>query len=147
MEREQSEPLSGLITVQPEGWVQPRGYVNGILVPPGRRLLVVAGQIGWDEQARLVTPQNSAEDAFVCQFRRALQNVATVVKTAGGSVEDVISLRIYVTDKGRYLAQIKAVGAAYREVFARHYPTMALVQVADLLEPGALVEIEAMAAL
>ena len=147
METEQNESLSGLVTVQPEGWVQPRGYVNGIVVPPGRKLLVVAGQIGWDEQARLVTPQGSEEDAFVCQFHRALHNVATIVKTAGGSVGDVISLRIYVTDKARYLAHIKAVGAAYRQVFGRHYPTMALVQVADLLEPGALVEIEAMAAL
>ena len=147
MDAKGSEPIPGLTTIQPDGWATPRGYVNGIVVPAGRRLLVVAGQIGWDAQARLVTPQTDGEDAFVCQFAQALGNVATVVSTAGGSVGDVISLRIYVTDKARYVSQIKAVGAAYRAVFGRHYPTMALVQVADLLEPGALVEIEAMAAL
>lgn len=147
MDAKHAEPASGLMAIQPEGWATPRGYVNGIVVPAGRRLLVVAGQIGWDAQAHLVTPTRDDEDAFVCQFAQALSNVATVVTTAGGSVGDVISLRIYVTDKARYLAHIKAVGAAYRAVFGRHYPTMALVQVADLLEPGALVEIEGMAAL
>jgi enamine deaminase RidA (YjgF/YER057c/UK114 family) len=58
-----------------------------------------------------------------------------------------MSLRIYVTDKDRYNAQLKEVGAAYRKHLGRHFPAMALVQVADLLEPGALVEIEGLAAL
>lgn len=148
---EPQPPDDGLQIIAPDGWAAPRGYVNGLVVPAGRRLLVVAGQIGWDAQASLVKPTASAdgsvEDAFVCQFAQALRNVATVVQTAGGQATDVISLRIYVTDKARYMAHSRAVGAAYRAVFGRHYPTMALVQVADLLEDGALVEIEAMAAL
>lgn len=144
---EQSPSPEALTIVEPDGWAPPRGYVNGIIVPAGRRLLVVAGQIGWDAQAVLAQPQTADEDAFVCQLAQALRNVAQVVHKAGGRIEDVISLRLYVTDKRRYLAHIKAVGAAYRAVFGRHYPTMALVQVADLLEPGALVEIEALAAL
>lgn len=150
MQEEQAPPHApsdALTVVEPDGWKPPRGYVNGLIVPAGRRLLVVAGQIGWDAQAVLVQPTNADEDAFVCQFAQALRNVAQVVHKAGGRIEDVISLRLYVTDKARYLAHSKAVGAAYRSVFGRHYPTMALVQVADLLESGALVEIEAMAAL
>lgn len=145
--QERKDENSPLCIVEPEGWKPPRGYVNGLIVPAGRRLLVVAGQIGWDAQAVLVQPTSPDEDAFVCQFAQALRNVAQVVQTAGGRVQDVISLRLYVTDKGRYIAHSKAVGAAYRAVFGRHYPTMALLQVADLLEPGAMVEIEAMAAL
>jgi enamine deaminase RidA (YjgF/YER057c/UK114 family) len=135
-----------LSAINPPDWVPPRGYQNGMLAPPGRRLLAVAGQIGWDGAARLVQPA-AGEDAFVAQFAQALRNVLTVVRCAGGDVGDLMSLRVYVTDKRRYLLHSKALGHAYREVLGRHYPAMALVQVADLVEEGALVEIEALAAL
>lgn len=132
--------------INPPDWAPPRGYQNGMLAPAGRRLLAVAGQIGWDAGARLVQPREG-EDAFVAQFAQALRNVLTVVRCAGGDVADLMSLRVYVTDKRRYLLHCKALGSAYREVLGRHYPAMALVQVADLVEEGALVEIEALAAL
>lgn len=138
--------MEPLVPVQPAGWVKPRGYVNGMIAPAGARILTVAGQIGWDAEAHLVAPE-PGQDAFVAQFQQALRNVRAVVEAAGGAPTDILSLRIYVTDKRRYLAHVKAVGAAYREVLGRHYPAMALVQVADLLEEGAMVEIEALAAL
>jgi enamine deaminase RidA (YjgF/YER057c/UK114 family) len=127
--------------INPADLAPPRGFSHGALAPPGRRLLAVAGQIGWDREGRLVA------GGFAEQFAQALANVAAVVREAGGRPEDVLSLRIYVTDKRRYLAELKAVGAAYRAVLGKHYPAMALVQVADLLEDGALVEIEALAAI
>ena len=71
----------------------PRGYSNGVLAPYGRRLLAVAGQIGWLPNATMVTPIDG-EDAFVAQFRQALHNVATIVRTAGGEPTDVMSLRL-----------------------------------------------------
>jgi len=138
--------MDELSIIQPEGWAMPRGYSNGVLAPAGRRLLCVAGQIGWDSDGHLVEPPLGV-DRFLCQFAQALQNVAAIVQAAGGKPSDVLSLRIYVTDKRRYLQHLKAVGTAYRAIFADHYPAMALVQVADLLEEGALVEIEALAAL
>jgi enamine deaminase RidA (YjgF/YER057c/UK114 family) len=116
------------------------------MAAPGHRLLAVAGQIGWGPDGTLVEPPGGM-DHFVCQFAQALQNVAAVVKAAGGTPADVLSLRIYVTDKRRYIQQQTAIGVAYRAVFGKHYPAMALLQVADLLEEGALVEIEALAAL
>ncbi len=137
---------SNLTVIQPENWVVPRGYSNGVMAPAGRRLLAIAGQIGWGPDGRLVEPPFGV-DHFVCQFAQALQNVAAVVQAAGGTTADVLSLRIYVTDKRRYLLHKSAIGIAYRAIFAEHYPAMALVQVADLLEDGALVEIEALAAL
>jgi enamine deaminase RidA (YjgF/YER057c/UK114 family) len=76
-----------------------------------------------------------------------LVNLVETLTTAGGKPEDLISLRIYVTDKKKYLAAAKTVGEIYRRVIGRHYPAMALVQVADLLEDGALVEIEGLAVL
>lgn len=143
-----SPPVSPqpLQSVQPLGWAKPRGYSNGVVAPAGRRVLAVAGQIGWDAACKLVTPADG-QDVLTAQFAQALRNVADIVRTAGGSVADVLSLRLYVTDKKRYLAQAAAIGAAYRQIFGRHYPAMALIPVTELLEDGALVEIEALAAL
>lgn len=114
----------------------PSGYSHGMLAPPGGRLLFVAGQIGWDAHGRL------AGRGFVEQFERALANVLTVVRAAGGAPEHVVRLTVYVTDKRLYLTALKEVGAAYRRVMGRHFPAMALVEVSGLVEDGALVEIE-----
>lgn len=128
--------------VHPEGWKPSRGYSNAVLVEGAGRLLFVAGQIAWDAEQRLV-----GRGDFVAQLRQALQNVAAVVAAAGGQPEHIVRLTLYVTDKRPYLERQKEVGAAYREVLGRHFPAMALVVVAGLLEDGALVEIEATAAL
>ena len=128
--------------IQPEGWKAPKGYANGILVEPPFRLLSVAGQIAWDADARLV-----GEGDFVAQFRQALANVAEVVRAAGGEPAHVTELTVFVTDKALYLGNLREIGAAYRDVMGRHFPAMALVEVADLLEEGAFVEIQARAAL
>lgn len=125
--------------VQPEGWPRPRGYSNGMAARG--EVLAIAGQIGWDEEEALV----SAE--FVPQFRQALANVAAVLTAAGGRPEHLLSLTIYVTDKHEYVREIAGVGAAYREILGKHFPAMALVQVADLLLPGAKVEIQGLAVL
>lgn len=130
-----------LEAVNPERLGAPRGYSHGTLAPAGSRLLAVAGQIAWDEDRRIVS------DRFFEQFGRALANVVAVVREAGGRPEHVIRLTIYVTDRDEYLGQLAEVGAAYRAVMGRHFPAMALVQVAALLDPGARVEIEALAAL
>ena len=131
-----------LRTIHPEGWRAPSGYANGVLSEAPGRLLSVAGQIAWDAEGRLV-----GEDDFAVQFRQALSNVVDVVRAAGGEPRHVQEMTVYVTDKHAYVASVKAVGGAWRELMGRHYPAMALVQVADLLEEGALVEIQARAVL
>ncbi len=129
-------------TVQPEGWKSPKGYANGVLVEGAARLLFVAGQVAWDADQNLV----GAGDV-IGQFRQALENVVAVVRAAGGAPEHLVELTVYVKDKDAYAGAREPIGAAYREVMGRHYPAMALVQVADLLEEGALVEIQGRAAL
>lgn len=125
--------------VQPQGWKRPRGYSNGMA---GRgELLAVAGQIGWNADEQFES------DVFADQFHQALSNVMAVVTAAGGSASDIISLTIYVTDKSEYVGEIQRVGAAYRELLGKHFPAMALVEVAGLLEPRAKVEIQALATL
>ncbi len=133
--------MTALQPVNPESLGRPRGYSNGMLAPAGGRLLFVAGQIAWDSAQRLVGP------GFVEQFAQALANVLAVVREAGGGAEHLARLTVYVTDRREYLADLPAVGAAYRGVLGRHFPAMALVEVQGLLEPGAKVEIEATAVL
>ena len=103
------------------------------------RVVALAGQIAWDGRGRLVSGD------FAAQFDQALGNLTIALRAAGGVPEDLLSLRVYVTDKMRYAAQLREVGAAYRKHLGRHFPAMALMQVSDLLEAGALVEIEGMA--
>ena len=121
--------------INPASLGAPRGYSNGILAKQGR-LLFVAGQIAWDGT-------QVVSDRLSEQFERAMENVLTVVREAGGEPSDVCRFTIYVTDKLMYLAELKEIGAAYRRQMGRHYPAMALVQVVALVEDRALVEIEA----
>ena len=133
--------MTPLLPINPEALGAPRGYSNGMLAPAGGRLLCVAGQVGWDGAQQIVSPD------FTSQFARALDNVLAVVRAAGGAPEHLARLTIYVTDREEYLASAQAVGAAYRERMGRHFPAMALLEVAALLERGAKVEIEATAVL
>ncbi len=125
--------------INPESLGAPKGFSHGMLAKAGGRLLFVAGQIGWNEQQKIVSSD------FAAQFEQALRNVLCVVEHAGGTPAHVGRLTVYVVDASEYLRAVKAVGAAYRSLMGRHYPAMALVEVRALLEPGAKVEIEATA--
>ncbi|WP_114377770.1 RidA family protein [Elioraea thermophila] len=127
-----------LETILPAGWPRPKGYANG-MVGAGR-VLFVGGQVGWDENGRFA-------DGFIAQTERALLNVVTVVRSAGGSVEDIARLVWYVVDIDLYRRSLPELGPAYRRVMGKHFPTMAVVGVTALVEPAALVEIEATAVL
>lgn len=131
-----AKPSAAEGPIEPAGWKRPKGYSNGILTGRGR-LLFVAGQIGWDASETIVSVE------FLPQFAKALDNVLAVVEAAGGEAKDIARLTIYVTDKREYKRNAKEVGAAYRQRLGKHFPAMSLVEVADLLEEGARVEIEA----
>lgn len=119
------------------GWPAPRGYANG---RTGRgRPLHVAGQIGWDEHGQLV----SAE--LVPQFIQALDNVIAVVRAAGGVPADIATMTAFVTDLAAYRSGARDLGPAWRARFGRHFPAMTLVGVTGLVEPGALIEVQATA--
>ncbi len=129
----------GLRTLQPAGWVNPRGYANGIA---GRGTTIfIAGQIGWNARGELET------DDFAGQVRQALGNIVAVLAVAGARAEHLARMTWYVIDTREYLAALVEVGQAYREVIGPYYPAMTLVQVTALLEERARVEIEATALL
>lgn len=127
--------------INPESLGAPSGYANGVLTEPGGRLLFIAGQIGWNEHQRIVSPD------LVEQFDQALANVIVVVTEAGGRPEQIARLIIYVTDKGDYRTRMKEIGERYRARMGKHFPAIVLVEVKSLLDGDAKVEIEGIAVL
>jgi enamine deaminase RidA (YjgF/YER057c/UK114 family) len=114
------------------------GYSHGIKVR-AEYFLFVAGQVGWDEQQRIVSPD------FGDQFGKALENVLTVVRAAGGKPENIARLTIYVADRNEYLANLSAIGDAYRRQMGKYYPAMTAIEVSGFVEAGARLELEATA--
>jgi enamine deaminase RidA (YjgF/YER057c/UK114 family) len=118
-------------------WPKPKGYANGRV---GRgNALHVGGQIGWDEHG------NFGTQGLISQFAKALDNVLAVVRAAGGAPSDIAAMTVYVTDIADYRRSRKLLGPVWRERMGHHYPAMALVAVTALVEPDAVVEIEAVA--
>jgi NAD(P)-dependent dehydrogenase (short-subunit alcohol dehydrogenase family)/enamine deaminase RidA (YjgF/YER057c/UK114 family) len=136
------DPMSGRFAIiNPEELGAPKGWNHGMLGQAGGRTLFIAGQT-----ARDATGQLPAGD-LVSQFDRALGNVLLVLRQAGGEPRDIGRFTIYVTDMGQYRASLKSLGEVYRRRMGTHYPAMALVEVKALVDPGAVVEIEATAVL
>jgi enamine deaminase RidA (YjgF/YER057c/UK114 family) len=122
-------------TLLPPGWPRPKGYSNGIAAEG--RLVFVAGEVGWNP----LTEKFEAED-FIGQFRQALQNIVAIMAEAGARPEHIVRMTWYVTDKREYLANLAAVGEAWRAIMGRVFPCMAAVEVKGLMEPDAKIEIE-----
>jgi len=136
------DPMSSrLAIINPEELGAPRGWSNGLLAAADGRTLFIAGQTARDGSGRV-----PAAD-FVSQFDRALGNVLTVLRAAGGEPGHIGRFTIYVTDMGRYRASLKPLGEVYRQRMGSHFPAMALVEVTSLVDPAAMVEIEATAVL
>jgi enamine deaminase RidA (YjgF/YER057c/UK114 family) len=123
--------------LQPPGWAKPKGFSNGIAA--SGKLVFIAGQVGLTGEGKW-----EARD-FAGQFRQALKNIIEILKEGNAKPEHIVRLTWYVLDKKEYLASLREVGLAYRELMGRHYPTMAVVQVTGLVEDEARLEIEATA--
>ena len=124
--------------VHPVLWPRGRGYSHGMSA--SGRLVVTAGQIGWDHVAGAMVG-----DDFAAQAAQALRNVVAVLRAGHAGPEHLVRLTWYVTSRDEYLAAADTVGDAYREIVGRHFPAMAVVVVTALVEPRAKVEIEATA--
>jgi len=133
-----NKPRNAHTVLQPVGWPRPRGYSDGIKARG--ETIFVGGMIGRN-------PEGEFRVGLVAQARQALANILAVVAEGGGRPEHVVRLTWYVTDMDAYLAAREELGDAYRAVMGKHFPAMALVEVSRLVEPEALVEIEATAVL
>jgi len=124
--------------LRPAGWPRPSGYSDGVMA--SGKLVVLAGQIGWDP----VTASFQSDD-MAAQVRQALANIVTLLAEAGAEPRQLVRLTWFVTDRAAYMSARREIGAAYREVIGAHYPPMSVVIVSGLVEDRAKVEIEAMA--
>ena len=127
-----SNPI--LKVLQPEGWSPAKGYANGSAAQG--EMIFLAGMIGWNGQCQFET------DDFVAQCKQALHNIVATLNCAGAGPEHMARMTWYVKDKKEYVARGRELGLVYQEVMGKNYPAMTLVQVADLVEERALVEIE-----
>ncbi|NMT62724.1 RidA family protein [Marinobacter orientalis] len=123
--------------LNPPHWKRPKGYSNGIAAQG--QLVVTGGIVGWDE-----TETFKSSD-FIDQLRQTLQNILTILQEADAGPEHIVRLTWYVVDKQEYLSRLNEVGRVYRDVIGRHFPAIAMVQVAGLVEEEAKMEIEATA--
>ena len=133
--------MSPFQPVNPPQLGAPRGYAHGLLVPAGARTLFVAGQTAANEHGQI------GDVDFVAQFDAALGKVLAVVQAAGGCPEHVARMTVYVTELDTYLARRAALGDIWKRRMGSHYPAMALVEVSRLVDAGASVEFEAIAAI
>ena len=124
--------------LQPATWPRPRGYANGIAAEG--ETIFLAGQIGWNERGEFAA-------GFAAQVGQALSNVVALLAEAGADPRHLVRLTWFVTDLKAYRESQAAIGAEYRRVIGKHFPTMSVIGVSELVEPAALVEIEATAVL
>jgi enamine deaminase RidA (YjgF/YER057c/UK114 family) len=125
--------------LQPAGWAEPKGYANGVMARGA--MIFVGGQIGWNAQ------QQFESDDFIAQTRQALLNIRAVLQAGGAGPEHMVRMTWYVVDRVEYIARLKELGAAYREVMGKNFPAMTCVEVAALVEERARIEIEVTAVL
>ena len=129
---------TGQRVLQPPSWPRPRGYANGIVA--GGEMIFLAGQVGSDAQGRFL-------EGLANQVRQTLANIVTLLAQAGAGPQHLVRLTWFITDVQAYRESLTPIGAAYRAIIGKHFPTMSVIGVSQLVEPEALVEIEATAVL
>ena len=125
--------------VNPPELAPPRGFNHGILVTGGK-LLFLAGQDAGDAEGRIVAPGD-----LVAQTEQVLRNLQAVVTAAGGSMQDIAKLNVFVADRDAYRANLKPLGQLFRAYFGAYYPAMALFEVSAFFQDEALIEMEGFA--
>ena len=125
--------------VNPLSLARPIGFNHGILTIGGR-LLFLAGQTGSNAEGRIIAPGD-----IVAQYEQIMRNFQAVVESAGGKMQDITKLNVFVRDRDAYLANLKPLGQAHRSFFGAYYPAMALFEISRFFQDEALIEIEGLA--
>ncbi len=118
------------------GVVKPFGIFSSAAWQPDGQVLHVSGNVSQAEDGATVGRGN-----MEAQTRQALQNIRDVLASAGGRMDDVVKVTVFVTD----VSEIARIHEVRSEFFAKPYPASTLVQVAQLIDPEWLIEIEAIA--
>jgi enamine deaminase RidA (YjgF/YER057c/UK114 family) len=125
--------------LNPPSLAQPSGFSHGILTTGGQ-LLFLAGQTARDSSGQII-----AQGDIVGQYEQVLQNLQTVVEAAGGTMQDMVKMTIFVNNRDAYCAHLKPLGKVHRAYFGNYYPATALLEISRFFQDGALIEIEGIA--
>jgi enamine deaminase RidA (YjgF/YER057c/UK114 family) len=127
--------------LNPPSLARPSGFSHGILTTGGQ-MLFLAGQTASAADGQIVAPGD-----IVGQYEQVLQNLQTVVEAAGGTMQDLVKMTIFVDDRDEYRAHLKELGKVHRAYFGNHYPATALLEISRFFQDDALIEIEGIAVL
>ncbi len=129
----------GKTIINPAGLARAVGFSHGVLVTGGR-MLFLAGQTASNVEGRIV-----AQGDVVAQYEQVLQNLQTVVEAAGGKMQDIMKMTIFIRDRDDYLAHLKPLGKVHQAFFGTYYPATALFEISRFFQDEALIEIEGLA--
>ncbi len=127
--------------INPPTLPRPVGFNHGITVSGGQ-LLFLAGQTASDEEGHIIAPGD-----IVAQYTQVLQNLQTVVEAAGGTMQNIVKMTIFVSDRDNYRANLRALGKAHQTFFGAYYPATALLEISRFYQDEAMIEIEGIAVL
>lgn len=127
--------------LNPTSLGRPSGFSHGVLTTGGR-MLFLAGQTAFNREGTLVAPGD-----LVGQYEEVLRHLKAVVEEAGGTMQDIVKINIFVQDRDDYLAHLKPLGQVHKAYFGSYYPATALFEVSRFYQDGILVEIEGIAVL
>jgi enamine deaminase RidA (YjgF/YER057c/UK114 family) len=127
--------------INPPTLAKPIGFNHGILTTGGR-FLFLSGQTALDAEGKIVAPGD-----VVAQYRQVLSNLKAVVEEAGGKMQDIVKITIFVRDRDDYVAHLKELGQVHKSFFGAYYPATALLEISRFFDEEALVEIEGIAVL
>ncbi|HXL35569.1 MAG TPA: Rid family hydrolase [Ktedonobacteraceae bacterium] len=125
--------------INPPTLAPPIGFSHGVLVSGGH-MLFLAGQTGSNAEGQIIAPGD-----LVAQYEQTLRNLQTVVESAGGKMQNITKLNIFIRDREDYLAQLQPLGIVHRSFFGSYYPATALFEVSAFFQNETLVEIEGLA--
>ncbi|MEU4007962.1 RidA family protein [Streptomyces pseudogriseolus] len=126
--------------VNPPDLSPPAGFSHAV-VATGSRVVFLAGQTALDGDGKVVG------DTLTEQFTRALTNLLTALRAAGGTPADLARVTVYATDVAAYRAHARELGRVWRDLAGRDYPAMAVVEVVRLWDEEAMVELDGFAVL
>jgi enamine deaminase RidA (YjgF/YER057c/UK114 family) len=108
-----------------------------IVIASGSKTIFISGQTAWDANRQIIGGTDLGE-----QTRQALHNIQTAVEVAGGTMADVVALRIYIVNYNP--EQADTISSALREFFPEERrPVSTWIGVSALAVPDFLIEIEA----
>lgn len=129
-------------TINPKNLFDSRqyGFSQIVISKPGK-MVFISGQVAWDEHLNIVGENDLAQ-----QTQKAIENLEIAIKAAGGTLENIVMLRIYKVD---YQAED---GAIITQILKDNFgtvnpPASTWISVQGLANKGFMIEIEAQAVL